>query len=637
MILKTKAEGTATLTTTATYKQQTLTNTENITVTQNLNLKTPQHSRDTGYGGNYAITGVKIINPISSIEVGREYVLIGYVIPAYWLQDNLVEFTSSDPDVASVTFGVLKGNSTGTATITCKAIGTNYTDSFTVTVAAATETTYESSEIYQMAAPAATDATTVTLWFRDAIAAASAGGYKKLLFPEGEGTYYMTPEAILGSDTSVGTSIDRTCLYIPSNLCVDLNGCTIQINKSVWSTYNTGTGSQGGYTFICFGNSSAYCENSSIINGTISGEVNQLPTITSGNEHTRSIHLCNAYNCEIRGLELCNSPGFNAGTSCGSIGGIGDAVYFKHDDGLCEAGGFDDSGQPRNEPMSWRTTDSWLTSWKSKFQTMIANKAKSKYYQIGSVWGKTAEFCDTTTYDILWYNSSDELILVSRNQMVYYSYEFPEGASYAKLVLHQDGKPTGSNGFQSYCFAPLFQVSEAINCRIVSCNIHNNTSTGVALTGGQHCSVRGCTFANNGYRDPSSHIDMEDNGDTMHGTIIAGNNFSTYQGYVKFVKGRNVAIHSNSFSCYTDAGRAYGFRIYGNSFWSSNGGPFAYSGDCVYAYNYAVKGGGYKPSPRNKRTDRYPGYYNFFSFDNFDSDGNPANPGTSLLKTGGTT
>ena len=623
--IKVYGEGAASVRTSAKYEDNDPLIVKNdIKVTQDLNLKEITHNRKGTYEDKFLPTGVIINNKISTLETGKEWVLIAHVIPAYWLEDNLVSFKSSDPDVCSVSFGVLKANKPGTATITATAIGTDFTDSFALTVKAAQSVTYTADQTYQLSEPNTSDTTAVTKWLLDGIKKAGDGGYKRLLLPDGKKTYKVTPEQPLGTDTSNGDSLDRTCCYIPSNLCIDLNGCTIRVVKSVWSTFvSSASTAQGGYVFFSFGNTTdagyEHCWNSSIINGVLMGENDLLDSLTSGTEATHMVEFRNCTNCGLDSVEVCNSPGFNIVTSCSSVGGVGGAMMSKYQ--YLQAGGLADDGGNRDEALSYRSffpdsvkeTDStyWLNC--SKW-----DKTKSPYYMCGSVWAKVAEITDTTLYDIIWFDKDNKVIEVDRNNLIYYPYVIPDNADHVRFVAHQSGTPTASNGAYDYMWMPIMQYAQAYKCYIRNCKIHDNTSTGLACTGGAHNVIENCTFVNNGFRDPSSHIDFEDHGDTMYGTIL--NNCTigdgNGSGYLLFVIARHVAMHDCIINCYTNGSRNYGFRCWANRFYSGDSAHgFGFSGDCIFAYN-ATSSDFYHPKARNKIGDQYPGYYKFYAFDN---------------------
>lgn len=621
--VSTNKEGDVALKTSATYGTAApVSAIQKIKVTQDLNIKSITHNRANTYDGAYVPTGVVINNPISTIEMGDEWVLLAHVLPAFLFEDNLVSFKSSNPDVCSVTFGVLKANSLGTATITATAVGTNFTDSFTVSVKAKQHVSYTDEQIYKPKAPNADDTTTVTNWLLDGIKYASANGYKKMLLPDGAATYNISPEAVLGNDTTKGDSINRVCCYFPSNLCLDLNGCTLAIQKSVWSTFTiSGSTVQGGYMLFVFGSrgtpaGTGYrCVNSSIVNGKIMGEVYQLETKTSGTEGIVYVHLANCENCGLENVEMCNCPGFNIATQCTWVtsDNVGLGCTMMGD--FLEAGGINDDGTDRDEAMTWRTkTTGYGKGTNNGISVAQWDLSMSPYYMFGSVWGYAGDFCKATLYDIVWFDKDNKVIQTARNQCVYYPYRLPDGADHFRFAAHVKDQPKGG-GIEGVYWGCIFHVSFAYKCYIRNCYIHDNCSTGIAWCGGAHNVVEGCTFYNNGFRDPSSHIDFEDNGDTTAGGILRNCTFKTgIYGCLIFVIARNVAVHDNIINCKTYGGRVYGLRFWGNWF-GGQSMSLGYAGDCIFAYN-ATNSGFYKPEKRNSLSSKTPGYYNFYEFDN---------------------
>lgn len=102
MKIKTKSVGEATIAVTGTFKNnEPVVMEQNFKVTQELNVEQPVSMRS----GTSKPTGVVIVNPIQDLYIGQEYVLIAYVIPEYYMWDNLVKFTSDNPDVCSVAWG----------------------------------------------------------------------------------------------------------------------------------------------------------------------------------------------------------------------------------------------------------------------------------------------------------------------------------------------------------------------------------------------------------------------------------------------------------------------------------------------------------------------------------------------------
>lgn len=578
MKLKTKSVGEITLKSVGTFKENTpVTSTQKVKITQDLEITPPASKRS----GESAPTGIKIVNPIDQIEIGKEYVLIAYVIPEYFLWDNLVKFTSDNPDVASVAFGVLKANSVGSCTITATALGTNFTDSFLVTVKENEEITYSDNEIYSMSEPGALDAESVTNWIISEFETAKSGNYKKILFPKSK-TYDITPEI---SETGIRV------ISIPSDICVDLNGCTLNIQVSKWST-------SGGYKFFCFDN----CENSSIINGKIVGERYLLEDQSSGNEQCCAIQFYNASKCGLENLEICNSPGFNIGTSRTCPDGVGSAAYVK--DFNIESGGYDDFGNAREENFAWRTK---TAIWFEKDPTL-------KYYQMGTVWRTGGRVIDAGLYDILWYKEDGSLLRIDRNQMKFYSYPIPENAKSFNLVFHQKGQP----GYTDYDYSVIFvyPISEPRDCYIKNCIIHDNYSTGVAMCGGQRWTIENNQFYNNGVRDPCSDVDYEDGWESMIGDIWRYNTFEGLGYGFTMIAGYHIAIHNNYFHSYFRTNRVSGLRIYHNKFVKHRSGlALSYGGDCVFSQNDMTEDD-YSTSKRDN-TEPYVGDYDFHIIDQY--------------------
>lgn len=548
MNIKTKGIGAGSLTLSGKYKNMpAIDKTKTFTVSQHLNVATPSTKRS----GESAPTGVVIINKLATITKGEEYVLIAIVKPAYYMWDNIVTFESSNPDIASVAFGVLKANGTGSCTITAKVPGTSFSDSFSLKVTAATETTISESEIYKASNPTSlTDATVVTNWLKSTLETASSGGYKKVLLPANQ-EYPVTPNV---SETGVGV------IKIPSNMVLDLNGSEIQIQKNNFTST--------GYKFFMFDG----CKNSSIRNGKIKGEIDQLESLTSGNEHCCSIQFKDATECGLENLHVYNSPGFNILTTRSSPDGVGGAAMVK--DFNIEAGGYDSSGNKVDSAFSWR----------SKNPFWFEKEPAIQKYQLGSVWGYAGRIIDAELYDILWYDASGKLLEADFDRLKYYSYPIPAGAKKFNVVFHQKSQPKYTSYDYSIIF--LYPISEPYKCYIRNCEIHHNCSTGIAMCGGQHWLIEGCRFYNNGYRDPLADVDYEDGWESMIGDIWRNNNFVGYGYGITLIAGYHIAFHNNYMNVWLRTNRCTGLRLYHNVFKKHRSGlSLNCNGDCVFSQN----------------------------------------------------
>lgn len=463
--------------------------------------------------------------------------------------------------------GVLKANSVGQATITATVLGTNITTTMTVNVAEKEEIVYQEAEIYQMSEPSEEDSTTVTNWIIDEFSKAAAGGYKKIVFPKDK-TYSITPNV-----SETGTDV----IVIPSNMAIDFNGTTLNIEENNYT--------QTGYEMFSFTGT----ENSYMTNGVISGERYRMLEAT-GSEQCKAVAFKGCSNCGLVDMEICDSPGFNIITSRTSPDGVGGAAYVK--DFNIEAGGYDDNGTAREEGHAFRTiAPFWFSS-----------EPKVKNFQLGSVWRTAGRIIDANLYDILFYDSNGDLLTIKRNCMKYYTYELPENADKFNIVFHQEEQPV----YTDYDYAVIFvyPVAEPHNCYIRNCSIHDNYSTGIAMCGGQHWLMENNKFYNNGVRDPLADVDYEDGWESMIGDIWRYNNFEGMGYGFTMIAGQHIALHNNYFHCwFRQNGRCNGIRIYNNHFVKHRSDiSLNFNGDCVFAQNlldtsYSVG------SPRDENAD----------------------------------
>ena len=164
-------------------------------------------------------------------------------------------------------------------------------------------------------------------------------------------------------------------------------------------------------------------------------------------------------------------------------------------------------------------------------------------------------------YDIFFYNSNKELLYKKRNCYTYQRYYFPTemSPSYCRLVFFQESEPTGYDGD----FGGFTHICDNQNPKDIyfkNCTFKNAISTGLSPQGGEHVVVDGCTFIDNGYQDPYSHIDWEDGRQSGQGCIVKNCTFEKIglSGFgCQIINGycRNVTFHDNYVvGCYFHTG-----------------------------------------------------------------------------------
>ena len=124
----------------------------------------------------------------------------------------------------------------------------------------------------------------------------------------------------------------------------------------------------------------------------------------------------------------------------------------------------------------------------------------------------------------------------------------PEGTKYLKLcvpIMTQLGEELinkGNSDFNNCIFAIKF-MNEAKNIKFENCNISNNYSCGMALSG-YNITIDGCTFNNNIGRMPWCDIDCEDGWVRMQNITFRNNKFQSHYGLI-MCAGQNFVFKNN--------------------------------------------------------------------------------------------
>lgn len=516
-----------------------------------------------------ATTGVVICNPIDILEVGEEYALIAYLLPGNnMLNDNLVKFNSSNPSVATIKCGVIKAISEGTTVITVKDYDSRiYSAKMTLTVKARPVVSISDSETYTVNAVDylislnGTNSSNTTSGIISALNYASSNGYKKIKFPYG--TYLVTPSK--ASDT-------LNVIQIPSNIVIDFQNSIINIEDTEISLT--------GYNMFTFGKYSK-CENSSIINANIVGEVERTTQGANNlSEHCVSVAFYDAENCGLDNCDTSYSPGFNIQGNM--VINIQEMTPIHGDD--TESGRYDENGNNKEEAKWWRT--------KSKLD--ISN-LKGNTFVLGNCEGYQGYTALVARlYEICFYDKDNNFISKIENCLQFLSYKKPSNATRCTIAFHQTNQPSGNIG-GSYSsedtVACIYSNYEPYKCYIKKCNIHDNHDLGIAMTGGKRWLLENNTFSNNG-NDPSAvnaDIDYEDGWDSCSGDIIRNNTFNSNKGIV-MLSSISTVLHDNIFNNTINAfgtsenKRVQFFRSYDNIY--NNCTITAYiQNECVFAEN----------------------------------------------------
>lgn len=502
-------------------------------------------------------TGITIARKTDTIEIGEEFAVQAYVLsevtaehpyPYGYSDDNLVKYSSDDPSVCRVKNGVLIGVAPGTATITVSDLDGHVSTTFDVEVVAETALKYTDDEVLNVNAEEYdwSDAETTTLTIIDILSAASAAGMKKVVFPNQ--IYTVSP--------AYGT------INVPTNMILDFSGATIQIQESAMTST--------GYHMFLFQNT----EYSSIVNANIYGERNLISG--TGAESCQSIYFAgHNYHSGIANCTVSNSPGFNIGAILKNLV----RVPFKLS--ALETGGIDDSGADADERYAFR------------------NNGYMDIASIGSQFGfgnmqgyQGYLYLSARCYDIFFYDENYTFLSSMKNCIQYYMYDKPDNARYARIVFRQGSAPTScEDDFGG--IAHLYSVDRPQKCYIRDCVMENNYSTAIQPNGGESWCIERCTFRENGFRDPSSHIDWEDGRNNNKGHVLR---WCTFEGggTVLAVGADGLVIHNNVFddAAFSIGGEVQNSRIWLNQF-KGCAATVSPKTDTLFAQNYGFDGASY--------------------------------------------
>ena len=472
-------------------------------------------------------TGITLARVPATIEVGEEFSAQAYLLsaitedhpwPYSYYDENLIKFTSSAPSVCRVKNGVLEGISPGTATITVSDLTGTVTETFQVQVVAETALEYTENQVLTVNAGDYdwTDAETTTLAIQSILTAAADAGMRKVIFPEQ--IYTVSP--VYGS------------IRIPTRMMVDFSGAVIQIEASDMSST--------GYQMFVLQDT----EYSSIENAIIYGERDLMDG--TGGEGSCSVVISGK--CVKSGLKNCTvskSPGFNIG-----FGNTGRTVVgFKLS--TVEAGAIDNNGNNVDETYAFRCNG-----------YINISKIGERFW-FGNVQGFGGyKYLSARCYDIFFYDSNQTFLSSLKNCIQYYGYSKPDNAVYCRIVFRQGSAPTsGDPDFAS--IAHIHYYNKPDRCYIKDCILEDNYSTAIAPNGGESMLVEGCTFRNNGYRDPASHLDWEDGRQHNKGHILRNNTFEG-GGAVTAVGADGLVVHNNVF---TDVPLKIGDEVQNSRVW----------------------------------------------------------------------
>lgn len=471
-----------------------------------------------------AYDDIVIVNPFDTLSVGYERSLQAVGINSTGLRydiwdQNFVKFESSNPEIASVEFGVVTANKEGSCEIIASSIDGSVTKSMPLTVTPAEVDDLAEGQIYRVDDHKfniynnGTHSQETTAGIAEAIKYASEQGYRKVLFNKGE--YLVNADHLPNA----------TAIEIPSGLIVDFNDAIIRIE------YGNKT-ANGGYELFVFNNA----VDSQLINATILGEnYNSESLIRRENNYSLQVKG-NSKHIRVKNCRFAWAVGFNVGIAYSRSPVTG--IRLSN----IEAGGIGSNGANITAADTFRSID----------YNSAASLTDS--WCLGNLMGYQTIYLRSRLYDIFFYDEGYNLIYTKANCWQNQKYYFPDGInpSWLKIQFFQEDAPTG--GDTSWGETIPIYVNDLQNPEDVvfeGCTFDHAISTGLSPQGGDGVLIKNCTFEDNGYQDPFSHIDWEDARQIASGHIVSGcrfhytGSFGTSSCQLINIQSRSLAIHDS--------------------------------------------------------------------------------------------
>ncbi|HDX9588381.1 TPA: right-handed parallel beta-helix repeat-containing protein [Bacillus pseudomycoides] len=359
-----------------------------------------------------------------------------------------------------------------------------------------------------------TDAVNTSQGINNAFVWASQQGYTEVVLPKG--TYLIEK---------------NTPIEPPSYLTINLNGATLKME----------TNNLTGYAIVSFRNNQVY---SRVTNGVIQGD-KDTHDYSSGGTHE------GGYGIELGSFTPSADGGNNTRfvllDNLDILDCTGDAITLNSTFG--QIAPFPTSLASSFEQGSISTTDGSLVSSTTKIRSTLqidmkqAAIVKYGYFGLyGNGFGGLGSDITCDYYDVIFYNSSNEFISAKTNVQFFDEVEVPNGASYAKIVLHQSTVPVPAN-----CLINVRVPSFSQYTYIEKCNLHNCRRQGISVSGAKNVYIRDNDIHHIAGTDPQSGIDVEDGYDLNQYIYIERNNFHDNQKYnIIVVNGKFIYIVNNS-------------------------------------------------------------------------------------------
>jgi hypothetical protein len=528
------------------------------------------------------INGMSINRKTDSIEVGEHFVVMATALssnlPYDVFNDNIVYWESSNPNVASVQYGVVEGIGEGKATLTAYDATRSHSKSFELTVTKPVVETITNAETYIV--PLAqyqissnnTNSVNTTNGIQRALDYASANKFKKIVFPKGN--YLITPTA-------------RT-IQFPTNMTIDFSDSIINIEPSPLTAT--------GYRMFLMNN----VVNTTLTRAHVFGEADST-TVRNSVEGCISLLIEDCVNSGIEECTFSKSPGFNVITGTRQNMNLGRATKSISVSRFnFEPGNINERGQ----------IDNSITKNYYRYNQFMDISGLGEYYMLGYSQGYHGyPHLRSRLYSIHFYDANYQHISSQMYNLQYYNYPKPANARYAKVVIYQETPPTTGDADFGGAVAFLRTIGMPRNCFIRNSTFEGNFSTGLALCGGQGWLIEGNNFSNNKGRMPGCDIDWEDGWEHMVGDVLKNNTFNSPLGVIMSA-GASLAAFENTFNraALTVWARTQNWRIFNNLFNEkpSMASPsLSTQGDSVFARNILRRIPPYATSTLHGASARY--------------------------------
>ncbi len=159
----------------------------------------------------------------------------------------------------------------------------------------------------------------------------------------------------------------------------------------------------------------------------------------------------------------------------------------------------------------------------------------------GDGYGGIGSEINTELYDVLFYKADNTFVAATKRIMFFEEVNVPQGADYAKIVLHQSTVPS-KDGCKITVRIPEFSK----NVFIEKCKIHDCRRLGISVSGAKQIYIRDCEIYKMKGTAPQGAIDIEDGYRLNQYINIERNNMYDNQGYnIVVVGGRYINIIQN--------------------------------------------------------------------------------------------